>query len=145
MTIEKTIGILQLEIKRAELTISNGEGNTHTEEFVEAGRTAIKILEKEIPQKPIFHEERHEQHSWVRNEDGEIDEFAMEYEYHNGPVCEFCGYFFCIHCTPDGYNDTDCVVSWHTCPICEKRVSENDKRCQCGQMLDWEKVKGDKR
>lgn len=46
-----------------------------------------------------FHQEFPE-HDWARDEDGKIDEFAMEYEYHNGPYCNRCGYSFCIHCTP---------------------------------------------
>ena len=46
-----------------------------------------------------FHQEFPE-HDWERDEDGRIDEFAMVYEYHNGPYCNRCGYSFCIHCTP---------------------------------------------
>lgn len=137
MKTEKAIEVLFSEISHAELDISNGEGNTHTEEFVEAGRMAIRLLKKEIPKKPVFHEERHEHHSWIKDEDGEIDNFAMEYEYHNGPICEFCGYSFCEHCNPDGYNDTNCYISWHTCPTCGTSVCKSNKRCQCGQVLDW--------
>lgn len=139
MTTEKAIEVLRSEIGCAELDISNGEGNPHTEEFVEAGRIAIGLLEKEISKKPLFHEERHEHHSWIKDDDGEIDTFAMSYEYCNGPVCEFCGYSFCEHCNPDGYNDTNCVKNWHTCPTCGETVYASQKRCECGQMLDWKK------
>ena len=39
---------------------------------------------------------------------GEIDNFAFEYEYHNGPVCERCGFTFCMYCQPEGWDDESC-------------------------------------
>jgi hypothetical protein len=39
-------------------------------------------------------------HVWKKDEDGEVDFFAMceEQGFHNGPVCVNCGYSFCEHC-----------------------------------------------
>lgn len=48
-------------------------------------------------------------HKWKMSDDG-IDYFAYSTDYHNGPVCKVCGYTFCEHCTPNGY-DTPCEVS----------------------------------
>ena len=30
-------------------------------------------------------------HNWKKNKDGSIDEYAWEYEFHSGVVCEDCG------------------------------------------------------
>lgn len=46
------------------------------------------------------------EHHWIKSF-GEIDIFALEYGYHNGPKCADCGYEFCHHCNPDGYK-TEC-------------------------------------
>jgi hypothetical protein len=46
------------------------------------------------------------QHKWqIRN--GEPDIFAYAEGYHNGPKCIVCGYYFCQHCNPNGWN-TSC-------------------------------------
>lgn len=37
-------------------------------------------------------------HRLVRDEDGEIDVFVLDCEYHNGPGCELCGESWCHHC-----------------------------------------------
>ena len=85
-----------------------------------------------------FHQEFPE-HDWARDEDGKIDEFAMEYEYHNGPYCNRCGYSFCINCTPRGWDATRCIVDYNTCPTCGGRVVRSQHFCdKCGQELDWE-------
>lgn len=43
-------------------------------------------------------------HKWIK--DGkDIDIFAFEEGgYHNGPRCSVCGFGFCHHCYPEGYN-----------------------------------------
>lgn len=46
-------------------------------------------------------------HRWQLDEDGDIDAFAVNCGYHNGPVCERCGKRFCEHCTPECY-DSEC-------------------------------------
>jgi len=46
-------------------------------------------------------------HKWVKDSK-DIDIFAyIEGEYHNGPKCSVCGFGFCHHCYPGGY-DTSC-------------------------------------
>ena len=37
-------------------------------------------------------------HRWKRDEYGEIDRFAMNSDYHNGPMCERCWASYCLHC-----------------------------------------------
>lgn len=37
-------------------------------------------------------------HRWMRNSDGDIDWFASVGGFHNGPMCEDCGYSRCVHC-----------------------------------------------
>lgn len=40
----------------------------------------------------------HPEHLWERNSSGNVNEFAMEADNHNGPMCERCGYSYCQHC-----------------------------------------------
>jgi len=46
-------------------------------------------------------------HTWQLDEDGEPDTGAVEVEAetmgHNGPRCMACGFYFCIHCSRDGW------------------------------------------
>lgn len=78
------------------------------------------------------------EHQWRRDEDGNIDEFAMESGYHNGPVCERCGYTFCEHCNPDGWDEEPCVIDKYCCPNCNEEIMRQDKYCNhCGQAIDW--------
>jgi hypothetical protein len=37
-------------------------------------------------------------HVLERDEDGDVDTFAYEYGYHNGPVCVNCQRSWCVHC-----------------------------------------------
>ena len=37
-------------------------------------------------------------HKWQRDDEDEIDMFAVSSEFHNGPRCQTCGYAFCHHC-----------------------------------------------
>ena len=43
-------------------------------------------------------------HDWIKDEDGNVDEFAMSYDYHNGPQCDRCATSFCMHCTKNSEN-----------------------------------------
>ncbi len=38
-------------------------------------------------------------HKLRRDEDGDIDDFALEWEHHNGPACTVCEERWCHHCT----------------------------------------------
>jgi len=37
-------------------------------------------------------------HRLIRDKDGKIDIFRLEYDNHNGPECERCGESWCHHC-----------------------------------------------
>ena len=46
-------------------------------------------------------------HNWVKDEDGNIDEWAWERGFHNGVYCIECAQMFCVHCKPD-YDEDEC-------------------------------------
>lgn len=46
-------------------------------------------------------ENNNRNHRWKLDESGKPDSFGVEYDYHNGPICEACGYCFCEWCEPD--------------------------------------------
>lgn len=50
-------------------------------------------------------------HRFKRDRFGEIDDMAWDYEFHNGPECEVCGWCPCVHCAlhTDGFNVPQCV------------------------------------
>ena len=104
---------------------------------VEALKIAIKLFEKQSSKKPAFKKFQYPEHKWRLDENGEIDEFAYECDYHNGPVCERCYYSFCEHCNPDGYKDNDCTFKEWSCASCGKEVFRSQTYCKCGQKLDW--------
>lgn len=86
-----------------------------------------------------IHEE-YPEHLWKKDENGNVNEWAMEFDYHQGPVCERCGDTFCIHCEPDGYiTHKKCVVDVYKCPKCGSELRSNQKHCaKCGQAVKWE-------
>lgn len=83
------------------------------------------------------------EHMWRKKEDGEIDEWAWDSEFHNGPVCVLCGATPCIHCTP-GYKDTECYEESYRCSECNHHSREKEKFCAgCGaDMRDGAKMEG---
>jgi hypothetical protein len=44
-------------------------------------------------------------HKWQKTSDGKINTWASYGEYCNGPRCIECGYTFCEHCYPKGYDE----------------------------------------
>lgn len=97
---------------------------------------AIKALEKQIPKKPKHTYIKHGKHTWKKDKNGEIDNFAWGFDYHNGVVCEVCGKTVCVHCNPNYDKLEDCEVNIYNCPSCDKEVCYNQKHCDCGQLLD---------
>ena len=99
----------------------------------------ILALLKEQEHKPPIHvHEEYPEHDWITDEDGKIDEWAMSYEYHNGPVCKRCYHSFCIHCEPNGFNDGPCVIDEYKCPKCGCILPKGTKFCsECGQAVKW--------
>lgn len=75
---------------------------------------------------PIHKHEEFAEHKWIRTKDGEIDDMAMSFDYHNGPICERCGYTFCVLCEPDGWNKKSCVINEYRCPNCSQVLYEKD-------------------
>ena len=46
-------------------------------------------------------------HIW-ETEDGEVDDYAFSSGDCNGPICERCGFSFCVWCTPEKWEDESC-------------------------------------
>lgn len=40
-------------------------------------------------------------HKLIRDEDGDVDIFRLDANFHNGPECELCGETWCHHCKED--------------------------------------------
>ena len=97
----------------------------------------INALEKQIPKKPKSTHIKYGKHTWAKKENGEIDDFAWDYEYHNGVVCEVCGKTVCEHCNPQYDRLTDCEDEYYNCPSCGKKIFSAYKYCDCGQKIDW--------
>ena len=74
-------------------------------------------------------------HKWRTREDGEIDEFAWDYEYHNGVICDICGFNPCIHCHPD-YDENDDCNEHFVCSECGRHEKEQHLYCHCGAKMD---------
>lgn len=115
-------------------------------DFVEEIETAIEAVEHQIPKKPIWVEELYEHHDWEKDDNGNIDRWAMSSEFCNGPMCSRCYRSFCEHCHVEDYDEMineKCDCSHFECPTCHKEIivswSENQKGvCRhCGQILDW--------
>ena len=100
---------------------------------VEECRAAV---EKQIPKKPKHTYIKHGKHTWKKDKNGEIDNFAWDFDYHNGVVCEVCGETVCVHCNPNYDKLEDCEENIYSCPVCGKEVYYNQKHCDCGQKLD---------
>lgn len=99
----------------------------------------LALLKEQKAKQPIHVHEEFQEHDWYRNEDGEIDEFAFDADYHNGPMCKRCYYSFCVHCDPNGWNKKLCVIDEYKCPRCEKYISKGTKYCSnCGQEVKWD-------
>ena len=105
---------------------------------------ALRCLKKELLKEqeakpPIHVHEEYPEHDWVRKENGDIDEFAYDGDYHNGPMCKRCYYSFCIHCDPNGWNNEPCIIDEYKCPKCGHIISKGTKFCSnCGQAVRWE-------
>jgi len=51
-------------------------------------------------------------HKWETDIEGNVNIFAFEHGYHNGPVCVKCGYGFCHHCKDEP--EIECAVQEET-------------------------------
>ena len=100
-------------------------------------QVAINALEKQIAKKPKSTYIKYGKHTWAKKENGEIDDFAWDYEYHNGVYCEVCGKTVCTLCNPQYDVLTDCEEEYYSCPSCGKKIFPAYKCCDCGQKIDW--------
>ena len=106
-------------------------------EHIKSIEVAINALEKQIPKKPKHTLIKHGKHTWRKNKDGYVDDFAWDFSYHNGVVCEVCGETVCVNCNPKYDELTDCEEEYWDCPYCEKKIHYKSNYCDCGQKLDW--------
>lgn len=74
-------------------------------------------------------------HEWEKDDDGSVDEFAFDWGYHNGPVCEICGFSFCEHCNPDSWDDNGCDKRY-VCSECGRTEKNKEPYCNCGAKMD---------
>lgn len=74
-------------------------------------------------------------HIWRKTKSGEVDEFWNEYEYHNGPGCEVCGFSFCEHCNPEKWDDETCE-DHYICSVCGRIEMKAEPYCHCGAKMD---------
>ena len=93
-------------------------------------------IKKETPQKVIHYKHTYPSHKWRLNDEGEPDYFAFEVDYHNGYLCERCGYSFCMHCDPDGFDKEPCIVEYSECSSCNKRIVNYKKIFYC-EYCGW--------
>lgn len=103
----------------------------------EASELAIQALEKQISKKAEHKVIKYGKHKWRKGENGEIDDFAFDYGYHNGVVCEICEKAVCVHCEPDWEKLDDCEDDYYICPTCGDKFYSKRDYCSCGQQLDW--------
>ena len=100
---------------------------------------ALELLKGQEPVEPKHIHQVFAEHDWELDEEGKIDTFAMDVDFHNGPVCKRCHYSFCEHCEPDGYTKVPCVIDKDVCPTCGHFVYRGQKYCsECGQAVKWE-------
>lgn len=99
-----------------------------------------RAINKQVPRKPIHIHEIYPKHDWIRDDDGEIDMWALDVGFHNGPMCKRCHSSVCEHCNPD-WDEEECEVDEMRCPNCNEEISwpyKKNKFCRnCGQALDW--------
>ena len=97
----------------------------------------MELKERDTAKEILHIHQEFSEHQWRRTAEGKIDEFAMYVDCHSGPVCERCGYSFCEHCEPNGWNEEPCVIDEYRCPNCNQEIGRSDKCCKyCGQMLN---------
>ena len=92
---------------------------------------------RDVPVKPQYGTTTLSRHKFIYDKDGKIDNFILDYEYHNGPKCIRCGESFCEHCNPEKYEEP-CTAEGFICPTCKDIVDGGDNFCRnCGQSLMW--------
>ena len=95
----------------------------------------MELKERDTAKEILHIHQEFSEHQWRRTAEGKIDEFAMYVDCHSGPVCERCGYSFCEHCEPNGWDEEPCVIDEYRCPTCNENIGRSDKYCKyCGPV-----------
>lgn len=76
-------------------------------------------------------------HDWGKDGNGEIDVWAYESGYCNGPRCRICGHYVCANCHPDFADDESCILHY-VCSECGRTVERKEPYCHCGAKMDLE-------
>ena len=125
------------------MIVTNDETESMFNKEQIAYNMAIELFKKQIPMKPKHTLIKYGKHKWKRDENGNIDEFAWDFDYHNGVMCEVCGECYCVHCDPDYDKLEDCETEDWSCPVCNSIVYFNSFVCEnCMQKLNWDEYKG---
>lgn len=99
----------------------------------------VRMLDKQptIDAVPMVHGRwiKSNKHIWRKRKDGEIDHFAVDFEYHNGPECEICGLHFCEHCHPEKFDEESCKDQYF-CSVCGRMEMKEEPYCHCGAQMD---------
>ena len=74
-------------------------------------------------------------HKWKTKDNGEVDEFAWDREFHNGPVCMICSFTPCVHCRP-GWEDDEGCKEHFVCSVCGTHEEKKYPYCHCGAKMD---------
>lgn len=115
----------------------------HTESGKIIPWSAVRVCEinniKTVEAEPVRHGKwiKTKKHIWKKNDDGENDEWAWDYEFHNGVCCEICHKNTCIHCEPDYDEKQDCREHY-ICSECGRVAFTLEPYCHCGAKMDLE-------
>lgn len=86
----------------------------------------------------------YKKHLWRTNDGGytsnkndpNLNNFAFEMGFGNGPECVLCGYWFCEHCHPEEY-DSECPVGYYACGRCGGITTKDANYCKyCGKKFE---------
>lgn len=90
---------------------------------------------------PVRHGEwiKTKKHIWKQDEEGNVDTWAWERGYHNGPRCIICSASPCEHCNPD-YEELKNCYEHYVCSECGRMVISLEPYCHCGAKMDWKEL-----
>jgi hypothetical protein len=117
-----------------------------TGEFITYFAVPVEAIKKAptIEAEPVRHGRWIEtrKHLWKKDDDGEIDKWAWDYEFHNGPSCEICHATPCEHCEPD-YDEKQNCREHYMCSECGRVVLALEPYCHCGAKMDLKKKRNE--
>ena len=129
-----------IERRPIEKFIEDGLNNPDKEKAF--GHDAVEILAEisyapAADVAPVVHGEwiSTTKHRWRTKDNGEVDEFAWDREFHNGPVCTICGSAPCVHCRP-GWEDDEGCDEHFACSVCGVHEEKKYPYCHCGAKMD---------